>query len=159
MLLDANRSSLIVIMLFSVLAAHGQTQPPEITDWAKTTPFKVGGAVSAPIAIYAPDPEYSEEARKAKIMGMVVLSLVVGPNGKPRDIKVTGEALGRGLDEKAIETVRSWRFEPAMKDGKPVAVQINVEFNFHLLGTMMILELEKKANAGDPEAELELSRA
>ena len=139
MLLDANRSSLIVIMLFSVLAAHGQTQPPEITDWAKTTPFKVGGAVSAPIAIYAPDPEYSEEARKAKIMGMVVLSLVVGPNGKPRDIKVTGEALGRGLDEKAIETVRSWRFEPAMKDGKPVAVQINVEFNFHLLGTMMIL--------------------
>jgi TonB family protein len=93
--------------------------------------FKVGGGVSAPKAIYSPDPEYSEEARKVKHMGTVVLWLVVGPDGKPRDIRVA-RTLGLGLDEKAIEAVRSWRFEPARKDGKPVAVQVNIEVNFHL---------------------------
>jgi len=93
--------------------------------------FRVGGGVSAPKAIYAPDPEYSEEARKAKYQGTCVLWLVVGPDGKPRDIKVS-RTLGLGLDEKAIEAVKQWKFEPAMKDGKPVAVQINVEVSFRL---------------------------
>jgi TonB family protein len=64
-------------------------------------------------------------------MGTVVLWLVVGPDGKPRDIRVA-RTLGLGLDEKAIEAVKTWIFEPAYKDGKPVAVQINVEVNFHL---------------------------
>jgi len=93
--------------------------------------FRVGGGVSAPKAVYAPDPEYSEEARKAKYQGTCVLWLVVGPDGHPRDIKVA-RTLGLGLDEKAIEAVKTWKFEPAMKDGKPVAVQINVEVSFRL---------------------------
>jgi TonB family protein len=93
--------------------------------------FRVGGGVSAPRALDTPDPEYSEEARKAKYQGTVVLWLIVGPDGRPRDIKVA-RALGMGLDQKAIEAVRNWKFEPAMKDGKPVAVQINVEVNFRL---------------------------
>ncbi len=93
--------------------------------------FRVGGGVSAPRALDTPDPEYSEEARKAKYQGTCVLWLIVGPDGKPRDVKVA-RALGMGLDEKAIQAVRNWRFEPAMKDGKPVAVQINVEVNFRL---------------------------
>jgi periplasmic protein TonB len=93
--------------------------------------FRVGGGVSAPKAIYSPDPEYSEEARKAKYQGTCVLWLVVGPDGRPRDIKVS-RTLGLGLDEKAIEAVKTWRFEPAMKDNKPVAVQINVEVSFRL---------------------------
>jgi periplasmic protein TonB len=93
--------------------------------------FKVGGGVSAPKKIYDPDPEYSEEARKAKYQGTCVLYMVVGPDGKPRDIRVL-RTLGLGLDEKSIEAVRTWRFEPAMKDGKPVAVQISVEVEFHL---------------------------
>jgi TonB family protein len=93
--------------------------------------FRVGGGVSAPRALETPDPEYSEEARKAKYQGTCVLWLIVGPDGKPRDVKVA-RALGMGLDEKAIEAVRNWKFEPAMKDGKPVAVQINVEVNFRL---------------------------
>lgn len=93
--------------------------------------FKVGGGVSAPKAIFAPDPEYSEEARKAKYQGTCVLWLIVGNDGKPRDIRVA-RTLGLGLDEKAIEAVRNWKFEPAMKDGKPVAVQINVEVSFRL---------------------------
>jgi len=93
--------------------------------------FRVGGGVSAPRAISTPDPEYSEEARKAKYQGTCVLWLVVGPDGRPRDIRIS-RTLGLGLDEKAIEAVRNWKFEPAMKDGKPVAVQINVEVSFRL---------------------------
>jgi TonB family protein len=93
--------------------------------------FRVGGGVSAPRAVYSPDPEYSEEARKAKYQGTCVLWLIVGPDGKPRDIKIA-RSLGLGLDEKAIEAVKQWKFEPAMKDGKPVAVQINVEVDFRL---------------------------
>ena len=93
--------------------------------------FRVGGGVSAPKAIYSPDPEYSEEARKAKYQGTCVLWLVVGPDGRPRDIRVS-RTLGLGLDEKAIEAVKTWRFVPAMKDNKPVAVQINVEVSFRL---------------------------
>src|SRR6516225_4937151 len=93
--------------------------------------YRIGNGVSAPRALETPDPEYSEEARKAKYQGVVVLWLIVGPDGKPRDIRVT-RPLGMGLDQKAIEAVNRWRFEPAMKDGKPVAVQINVEVNFRL---------------------------
>jgi len=93
--------------------------------------FRVGGGVSAPKAIYAPDPEYSEEARKAKFMGVCALSLIVGADGRPRDIEVA-RSVGLGLDEKAIEAVKMWKFDPATKDGKPVAVKINVEVTFHL---------------------------
>ncbi|MBV9072501.1 MAG: energy transducer TonB [Acidobacteria bacterium] len=94
--------------------------------------FRPGvGGVSAPRAIYKPDPEYSPEARQAKYQGTIVLSLVVGADGKPRNIKVA-RTLGMGLDEKALEAVRQWRFEPAMKDGKPVAVLVDVEVAFRL---------------------------
>jgi len=93
--------------------------------------FRVGGGVSAPRPIVTPEPEYSEEARKAKYQGTCVLWLVVGPDGQTRDIKVA-RTLGLGLDQKAIEAVKQWKFEPAMKDGKPVAVQVNVEVTFRL---------------------------
>jgi TonB family protein len=94
-------------------------------------PYRVGGGVSAPRAIYAPDPEYSEEARKAKYQGTVVLWIVVGPDGRVHDMRVS-RALGLGLDEKALEVVKQWRFEPAHKDGQAVAVQVNIEVNFRL---------------------------
>ncbi len=93
--------------------------------------FRIGGGVSPPRAVSTPDPEYSEEARKAKYQGTVVLWLIIGADGKPRDIRVS-RALGMGLDQKAVDAVRHWVFEPAMKDGKPVAVQMNVEVSFRL---------------------------
>ena len=93
--------------------------------------FRVGGGVSAPRVLYMPDPEYSEEARKAKYEGTVVLGLVVGPDGRPHNIRIS-RSLGLGLDEKAVEAVRQWKFEPARKNGQPVAVQINVEVEFRL---------------------------
>ncbi len=93
--------------------------------------YRVGGGVSAPRALFSPDPEYSEEARKAKYQGTVVLWVVVGPDGRTHEIRVQ-RSLGMGLDEKAIQAVRMWKFDPARKDGQPVAVQINVEVNFRL---------------------------
>ncbi|MGI9101172.1 MAG: energy transducer TonB [Terriglobales bacterium] len=94
-------------------------------------PYRVGGGVSAPRLLFDPEPEYSEEARKAKYQGTVVLWVVVGPDGRAHEIR-PARTLGMGLDEKAIEAVRRWKFEPARKDGVPVAVQINVEVNFRL---------------------------
>ena len=93
--------------------------------------FHVGGGVSAPRVIYQVDPEFSEEARKAKYQGTCTLLVVVDASGRPTNIRV-GSSLGMGLDEKAIEAVRKWRFEPAQKDGHPVNVDIAVEVDFHL---------------------------
>src|SRR5437667_27639 len=90
-----------------------------------------GGGVSPPIPIYKPDPEYSEEARKAKYQGAVILWIVVGPDGRVHNMRVA-RSLGLGLDEKAMEAVRTWKFEPAKKDGQAVAVQLNIEVSFRL---------------------------
>jgi protein TonB len=94
-------------------------------------PFRPGAGVTAPRAIYEPEPEYSEEARKIKQQGMVVLSVVVDQQGRPRNIHIA-RSLGLGLDEKAIEAVKKWKFTPGTKDGIPVAVQVNVEVSFRL---------------------------
>jgi TonB family protein len=93
--------------------------------------YKVGGGVSPPKAIHAPDPEYSPEARQAHLQGTVVLWLVVGEDGKPHNIRVQHH-IGYGLDEHAVAAVNTWTFQPAKKDGRPVPVQINVEINFRL---------------------------
>src|SRR5579859_3179413 len=93
--------------------------------------FHVGGGVAPPRVIYNPEPEFSEEARKAKYQGTCTLGLIVGTDGRPSNIRVLS-SLGMGLDEKAIEAVKNWKFEPAMKDGHPVRVEIAVEVDFHL---------------------------
>lgn len=93
--------------------------------------FRVGGGVSAPKPLSTPDPEYSEEARKAKYQGTCVLNLIVGPDGRTSNIHIA-RTLGLGLDEKAIEAVKGWTFQPAMKDGRPVAVAVTVQVEFHL---------------------------
>jgi periplasmic protein TonB len=94
--------------------------------------YSIGGGVSSPSIIHKVEPEYSEEARKAKWQGTVQLSVVVDEFGHPRDIKVS-QSLGLGLDQKAMEAVAKWLFKPATKDGKPVAVYATVQVTFHLL--------------------------
>jgi periplasmic protein TonB len=94
-------------------------------------PFSVGGGVSAPIPIYQPEPPYSEEARKAKFQGVVVLSIVVDTAGNVTDVQVV-RRLGLGLDEKAEDTVKTWKFKPAMRNGTPVPVRVMVEVSFRL---------------------------
>jgi protein TonB len=93
--------------------------------------FKVGGGISAPQALSTPDPEYTEEARNAKTQGTCILWLIVDDQGRPRDIRVV-RGLGMGLDAKAVEAVKQWKFQPALKDGRPVNVQISVEVGFKL---------------------------
>jgi TonB family protein len=94
--------------------------------------FKVGGGISAPSVLTKVDPEYSEEARKAKYSGTVQLMVIVDSEGRARDIRVS-RSLGMGLDEKAIEAVQKWRFRPGMKNGVAVNVHALIEVNFRLL--------------------------
>jgi TonB family protein len=94
--------------------------------------YRVGGGVTAPVLLYKKEPEYSEEARKAKYQGTVLLYIEVDPSGKATNIRVQ-HSLGLGLDEKAMEAVRQWKFKPGYKDGKPVTVAATIEVNFRLL--------------------------
>jgi periplasmic protein TonB len=94
--------------------------------------FRVGGGVSQPAVVYKVDPEYSEEARKAKYSGTVLLQLVVDIDGKAKNIKVV-KGVGLGLDEKAVEAVQKWKFTPGKKNGQAVPVYATVEVNFRLL--------------------------
>lgn len=88
--------------------------------------------ITDPVAIDKLEPQYSEEARKAKVEGPVMLSVVVTEQGMPINIKVMVRPLGLGLDERAIEAVAHWKFKPGMKDGKAVAVQTQIEIPFRL---------------------------
>jgi TonB family protein len=94
--------------------------------------YRVGGGVTAPSLIYKTEPGYSQEARITKVQGTVVLQIVVGVDGVPGNISVVRQ-LGFGLDQKAVETIRQWRFNPGAKDGVPVPVSAQVEVNFRLL--------------------------
>jgi len=95
-------------------------------------PYRAGsGGVSIPEPIYSPEPTFSEEARKAKFQGIVLLMLVVGKDGRTYHIHVR-QSLGMGLDEQAIEAVKNWRFRPAILNGEPVASQLAVQVDFRL---------------------------
>ncbi len=94
--------------------------------------YRVGGGVSAPVPIFTPEAEFSDEARRAKYQGVCLISLIVDAQGNPQNPRVI-RALGMGLDEKALEAVRKYKFKPAMKDGRtPVPVMITIEVNFRL---------------------------
>jgi TonB family protein len=94
--------------------------------------YKVGRDISAPAVLRRVDPEYSELARRTKMHGTVLLSVVVGSDGMAHDVRVV-KSLGGGLDEKALEAVRSWRFRPGRRNGVPVPVRAQIEVNFRLL--------------------------
>jgi periplasmic protein TonB len=93
--------------------------------------MSVGGGVSAPEVIHSVEPEFTEEARKANFQGTVSIQLIVDPQGNPQDVRVM-RRLGMGLDQKAVEAVRQYKFKPAMYQGHPVAVQLVIEVDFRL---------------------------
>lgn len=93
--------------------------------------FKLGGGVSPPRVLFRPQPEYSDDARKARAQGTVELLIIVRADGTV-DFQNVTKRLGYGLDQKAIDAVRKWRFDPGRKDGKPVATEVLVEINFAL---------------------------
>ena len=93
--------------------------------------YHVGGSVRAPEVIRQVDAEFSEEARKAKFSGNVIVSLIVDDSGNPQRVRCARD-VGMGLCAKAVEAVQQWKFKPAMKDGKPVKVEMSVEVNFQV---------------------------
>ena len=94
--------------------------------------YRVGGAVSAPVLIRAPEAEFSDQAITARYQGFCLIGLIVDTHGNPQNVHVV-KPLGMGLDEKAMEAVREYRFKPAMKDETPVPVAVTVEVNFKLM--------------------------
>ena len=91
----------------------------------------IGGGIKAPVVIYQVEPEFSEEARKAKFSGNVEVYLWVDEQGNPSHVKVS-RGVGMGLDEKAVEAVRQYIFKPAMEAGKPVPVELSIEVDFQI---------------------------
>lgn len=94
-------------------------------------PYNIGGGVSQPVILSQPQPEYSDDARKARVEGTVELLIVVRTDGSVQ-VDSVRKNLGYGLDQKAIEAVRQWRFRPSRKDGQPVPVYVIVLVNFSL---------------------------
>lgn len=127
----------------AVLSALGQTQnnssSGENLASAKPAPatpvpdekgvYQVSGAVSAPKLIHYVDAKYSKEAKRAKLTGSCVVSLIVDREGKPQNVHIV-QPLGQGLDENAVKAIQKYRFEPAMYQGKPVPVEIKIEARF-----------------------------
>lgn len=93
--------------------------------------FQVGGSVSKPICIDCPDPEYAEEARKARYQGTVVLWAIIDANGRVRNLRVV-KSIGLGLDEEAMRAVQTWIFRPSLRFGKPVPVGTAIEVDFNI---------------------------
>jgi TonB family protein len=89
------------------------------------------GGVSQPVPIFTPEAEFSDEARRQKYEGVCPISVIIDAQGNPQNPRVV-RRLGMGLDEKALQAVMKYRFRPARKDGKPVAVRISVMVNFRL---------------------------
>jgi len=113
---------------------QNQAPPPVISEKGSVPTVVLPNGIHAPREIYSAEPEYSEQARKAMLTGTVLLSMFVDAAGQPRDLKVL-TPIGSGLDEKAVDAIKKWKFEPATKDGTPVAVQLMVQVNFRLYGS------------------------
>lgn len=104
---------------------------PALPDTAPQDLYKLRPGDKAPVAIYSPNAEFSDEARRMKYGGVVLISLIVTEEGLPADVRVL-RPLDHGLTEKALDAVWQYKFQPALRDGVPVAVRINIEINFNL---------------------------
>jgi len=94
-------------------------------------PKRVGGGVSAPVLLHHVEPQFSDQARRAKVQGAVLVNLWVDEKGCPSHVRVL-RGVGSGLDENAVKAVQQYRFKPAMEGGKPVLVEVNVLVNFQM---------------------------
>jgi TonB family protein len=121
---------LMSLLVFFALAGFSQVIVEGI-DASTAITYHAGTGVGAPILIERIPPAYSEEAYKARYQALVSLSLVVGVDGKPEDLKVV-ESAGLGLDETDVDAVKKWRFVPATQDGHPVRVSAEVKASFRL---------------------------
>ena len=131
--------ALLVLLMTAVFHAsaqdtgggQNQTQSAPSTLMKVCSPKNQSPCATPPRPVFTPDPEYDEAARQAKIQGTVVLWVLISEDGTIGDVKVQ-RSLHPGLDRKAIEAVRTWKFKPATFEDKPVKVQVNIQVNFRL---------------------------
>jgi TonB family protein len=116
---------------YSLEGSEGKAEQAPSVDSAGQAIRHIGGGVSAPALTHQVPPEYTPEAKLAKIQGTVLVNLIVDESGAPEHVHVL-RGLDSGLDDKAVEAVRQYTFTPAMEDGKPVPVSLNVEVNFRI---------------------------
>ena len=129
-------------------AVSGAQQPPT----APGVP-RIGGDVRPPFLLYRQEPEYSEEARIARLEGTVTVSVTIGEDGRAHDLRIV-KPLGLGLDENAIAAVSGWQFTPGTKAGNPVAVQSTIEVNYRLMTDPREWHPERVAFTAPPGASL-----
>ncbi len=127
-------TSSIRIPLSPSATTHLPTEPAPESQYPRVIPgvglvYRVGNGVIAPRALFSPDPDYSPAARAARIHGSNKMTFVVDESGGVRNIEII-RPLGCGLDEKAVQAVQTWKFDPALKDGKPVSVLISIDVGF-----------------------------
>jgi TonB family protein len=106
-------------------------RPAAKSETAPAPDYRVGGGVAAPVLLQKTEPMYSELARRSKVQGTTMLYVQISPDGRPTQMHVV-KRLGMGLDQKAMEAAKRWKFKPGMKDGKPVTVEATIEVNFRL---------------------------
>ena len=116
---------------YAATGGGGKRSDSPIGSLRTTSTGDKSGEIKAPHVTLNPDPEYSEAARVIKYQGTTVIGLTVDANGSVRDPQIL-QPLGAGLDDKAIEAVSKWKFDPATKDGKPVPFTLAVQVDFHL---------------------------
>jgi TonB family protein len=126
------RAVTVIVTALLVAAGAFLALRPAVRAQEDPPVYRVGGDVSAPRLLHKVEPQYTEEARAARIEGKSVLSVVIGVDGKVSQATVQ-QGVGAGLDEQALVAVHQWAFEPARKDGQPVAVNATIEVNFRLL--------------------------
>jgi len=135
-LASADQAQAVMDRVFFLGAEALQHTKPEYRRSDNVNPlgpiYAIGKeGVKNPQSVYTPDPEFSEKARGAKYQGTAILSVVVDKEGNVNRVRLE-RPLGMGLDENAMEKVKTWRFKPGTYNGQPVAVAMNVEVSFHL---------------------------
>jgi TonB family protein len=133
------RKDVVLLFVFaaatSLVHAQAPANPVQPDKGDATRPVeigsRIGGPVTAPVLIHSASPDYTAEARAKKFNGNVQVYLWIDPNGNPSHVRVV-RGVGMGLDEKAVEAVRQYKFKPAMQDGKPVKVDMYIDVNFSL---------------------------
>jgi len=118
----AGRTTCVLILLFS-LAATGRSQKEN-----EEQVYELGPGITPPKVVHQVSPEHPAEG--FRIAGTVLIGVVVSSRGEPRNVHVI-KSLDKAVDQNAVDAVKQWRFEPAKKDGEPVAVRVSVEIRFH----------------------------
>ena len=149
-----------LFVLFSFFAVATAQTPPSNDTPSVQSPAESDADIDPPRLTWAPNPKYPKSARNVGHQGTSILNLVVGTDGRPREITIV-RTLDGDLDALAIAAVSKWRYQPALRDGEPLEVQVHARVRFRLYNKSYghIAELWDRSDSNDPRADLQLSRA